>query len=62
MQKRKVEIFTSGCPICESTVDLVNKLSCPSCEIIIYDLNKDNKRKFETRQLPMGLKEFPLLL
>jgi hypothetical protein len=25
MQKRKVEIFTSGCPICESTVDLVNK-------------------------------------
>ena len=43
MQKRKVEIFTSGCPICESTVDLVNKLSCPSCEIITYDLNKDNK-------------------
>jgi len=27
MQKRKVEIFTSGCPIFESTADLVNKVN-----------------------------------
>ena len=54
MQKRKVEIFTSGCPICESTVDLVNKLSCPSCEIIIYDLNKDNKKEIRNKATAYG--------
>ena len=40
MAKRKVEIFTSGCPLCEPVVELVNKMAYPSCEVIIYDLNK----------------------
>lgn len=40
MAKRKVEVFTSGCPLCEPVVELVNKVACPSCEVIIYDLNK----------------------
>lgn len=38
--KRKVEVFTSGCPVCEPTVDLVKKTACDSCEVVIYDLNK----------------------
>ena len=40
MAKRKVEVFTSGCPLCEPVIELVNKVACPSCEVIIYDLNK----------------------
>lgn len=40
MSKRKVEVFTSGCPVCEPTVELVKKLACDSCEVIVYDLNK----------------------
>ena len=40
MSKRKVEVFTAGCPICQPTVDLVRKLACDSCEVIVYDLNK----------------------
>jgi len=40
MAKRKVEVFTSGCPLCEPVVELVNKVANPSCEVIIYDLNK----------------------
>ena len=40
MAKRIVEVFTSGCPLCEPVVELVNKVACPSCEVIIYDLNK----------------------
>ncbi len=40
MAKRKVEVFTGGCPICEPVIELVNKVACPSCEVIIYDLNK----------------------
>jgi len=40
MAKRKVEVFTSGCPVCAPVVELVNKVAFPSCEVIIYDLNK----------------------
>lgn len=38
--KRKVEVFTAGCPVCEKTVKLVKSLACPNCEVIVYDLNK----------------------
>ncbi len=38
--KRKVEIFTAGCPVCEDTVKKVKDVACKSCEVIIYDLNK----------------------
>lgn len=40
MSKRIVEVFTSGCPVCEPAVELVKRLACDSCEVIIYDLNK----------------------
>lgn len=38
MGKRKVEVFTSGCFLCEETVSLVKELACPSCEVNIYNL------------------------
>jgi len=39
--KRRVELFTTGCPLCDDTVRLVQSLACPSCEVTIYDLHKD---------------------
>lgn len=40
MAKRKVEVFTAGCPVCEPVVELVKKTACSSCEVVIYDLNE----------------------
>lgn len=40
MAKRKVEVFTAGCPVCEDAVKTVKSLACPSCEVVVYDLNK----------------------
>lgn len=37
--KRKVEVFTSGCPLCEPVVELVKKTACSSCDVVVYDLN-----------------------
>jgi len=37
--KRKVEIFSAGCPVCEETVSLVNRIACPSCELEVLDLH-----------------------
>ncbi len=37
--KRKVEVFSAGCPVCQSTIDLVNRVACPSCKVSILDMN-----------------------
>jgi glutaredoxin len=36
--KRKVEIFSAGCPVCQETIDLVNKIVCPSCDVTVLDM------------------------
>lgn len=40
MAKRKVEVFTAGCPVCDEAVKTVKATACPSCEVVVYDLNK----------------------
>ncbi|MDI6852787.1 MAG: MerR family transcriptional regulator [Deltaproteobacteria bacterium] len=40
MDKRKVEVFTAGCPVCADLVDLVQKTACPHCEVTVYNLNE----------------------
>lgn len=37
-EKRRVEVFTAGCPLCDDTVKLVKSLVCPSCELQLFDL------------------------
>ena len=39
-QKRRVEVFTAGCPVCDDAVRLVEELACKDCEVIIYNLNE----------------------
>lgn len=59
MPKRKIEVFTSGCPICESTVDLVKKSACPSCELIIYDLTEDTNKEIQSKATSYGIERIP---
>ncbi len=56
MTKRKVEIFSAGCPICQETIDLVNELACSSCEIIIHDMHDKN---IQVRAKELGVKSVP---
>jgi hypothetical protein len=39
-EKRRVEMFTAGCSICEETVNVVKSLACPRCEVRVYDLRE----------------------
>ena len=38
IEKRRVEVVTVACPLCEDTVRLVTFLAGPSCEGQAYDL------------------------
>lgn len=37
-QKRKVEVFTAGCPVCTPLIEMVKDLACSSCEVVVYNL------------------------
>lgn len=36
-KKRKVEVFTAGCPVCDDTVKLVDQIACGSCDVEVLD-------------------------
>ncbi len=36
--KRKIEVFSAGCPACEETIALVNRITCPSCAVEVLDM------------------------
>ncbi len=36
--KRKIEIFSAGCPACEKTISRIQDLTCLSCEVVILDM------------------------
>ena len=54
--KRKIEIFTAGCPICEEIIKLVNGIVCSSCEVAILDMNDSDVSK---RAKHLGINKVP---
>lgn len=38
--KRKVEVFSAGCPACEPVVELVRSIACPSCDVQVLDMHQ----------------------
>lgn len=39
-EKRKIEIFSAGCPACDETVQMVNAIACPSCDVEVLDMRR----------------------
>ncbi len=54
--QRKIEVFTAGCPVCEQTVALVNRLACPSCDVSVLDMNDPTVAK---RAEQLGVRSVP---
>ena len=56
---RKVEVFSAGCAVCEDTIALINRISCPSCEIEILDMHKSEVSKKAKRY---GIRSVPAVV
>jgi hypothetical protein len=37
--KRKIEIYSAGCPVCQETIKMVQNMACTDCEVSILDMN-----------------------
>ena len=57
--KRKIEVFSAGCPACEETVQLVNRVACPSCEVSVLDMNDSAVSK---RAKGLGIRSVPAVV
>lgn len=38
--KRKIEIFSAGCPCCDEAVEMVKEIACPSCAVEVLDMHR----------------------
>jgi len=57
--KRKIEVFSAGCPVCDDTVKLVNNLACPSCEINVLDMKTPEVAE---RAKTLGIRSVPAVV
>ncbi len=63
VSKRKVEVFTAGCLVCEDTVKMVKDMACESCEVIVYNLNEAcNSKKCLDKVTKFGIKRLPAVV
>ena len=58
-EKRKIEVFSAGCPVCDDTVNLVNKTACPSCEVSILDMKNPEVAE---RAKSLGIRSVPAVV
>lgn len=56
---RKIEVFGAGCPACEDTIALVNRIACPSCEISVLDMHD---RVVAQRAKSLGIRSVPAVV
>jgi glutaredoxin 3 len=59
MASRKVEIFSAGCSVCNDTVELVKRISCPSCEVTVLNMND---QKVAHRAKSLGIWSVPAVV
>ena len=42
--KRRIEMFSAGCPACEDTIALINRVACAACEVSVLDMHNPDGR------------------
>ena len=57
--KRRIEVFSAGCPACAETIELVDGAACPSCEISILDMTQPDVAK---RAKELGIRSVPAVV
>ncbi|MBI5342994.1 MAG: thioredoxin family protein [Deltaproteobacteria bacterium] len=54
--KRKVELFSAGCPVCREAEELVRRTSCPSCDVQVLNMEDETVAR---RARELGIRSVP---
>ncbi len=57
--KRKIEVFSAGCPVCEETMALVNQIACSLCEVTVLDTKRP---EIAARAKQLGIRSIPAVV
>jgi len=57
MVKHTIEVFTSGCPLCRETIQIVQEAKCLECTLTEYNILK--KTEYLERARKYGVKAVP---
>jgi len=57
--RRQVEVFSTGCPICEETIRLIHRLCGGFCEITVLSVRDET---IANRARGLGLRSFPAVM
>jgi glutaredoxin len=57
--KRTIEIFSAGCPACQETVELVNRMACPSYDVTVLDMHSPEVAR---RAKSLGIRSLPAVV
>ncbi len=57
--KRTIEVFSPGCPACNETADLVNRVACSSCDVSVLDMNDPSVAR---RATSLGIRSAPAVV
>lgn len=57
--KRKIEIFSAGCPVCQEAIAAIEKNVCASCDVTILDMND---AAVSSRATSLGIKSIPAVV
>lgn len=58
--RRRVEVFTAGCPVCDPVVEMVKRLACDNCDVIVHDLQNDPEAA--QKAVAIGVHRVPMVL
>jgi len=57
--KRRVEIFSAGCPVCREAEEQVRRMGCPSCEVQVLDMEDE---AVVSRARELGIRSVPAVV
>jgi hypothetical protein len=57
--KRKIEVYSAGCPACQDTIAMVKRAACPSCDVSVLDMNDPN---VASRARSLGIRSVPAVV
>ena len=57
--KRKIEVFSAGCPTCHEAIELIRRAACPSCEVIVHDMRD---AEVAERAKGLGIRSVPAVV
>lgn len=57
--KRRIEIFSAGCPACDEAIQMVKRIACSSCETEVLNMNQP---EIASRAKARGINRVPAIV